>query len=186
VVNVVKKVLAIVLLCAMVATVCAFGITSCGVSTPLGDSKMADNYTSVDDLIKDSPVIVVGTVDSTNSEFSWGEVPFALTKFKIETAIRGTVPATINILQTKSSDDPFLQKGNRMVLFLVKYTGPVTEDAYRMKGLYQGQYTIKGTKIVKNGENKLTGDEILANLDKLTARVDLLGYVPKPTAVLSK
>ncbi len=82
---------------------------------------MVDNYESIDDLIKDSPIIVTGTVDSENNEFIYGEVPFALTKFRVETAVRGTVSDTINILQTKSREDPFLTKGYRMVLFLDKY-----------------------------------------------------------------
>jgi hypothetical protein len=77
---------------------------------------MVDNYGSIDDLIKDSPVIVVGTVDSENNEFVWGEVPFATTTFKIETCIRGDVTGIITILQTKSNEDPFLNNGNRMVL----------------------------------------------------------------------
>lgn len=113
-----KKALSIILLCIIIVSLCAFGFTSC---SSLGSVEMVDNYESIDDLIKDSPIIVTGTVDSENNEFIYGEVPFALTKFRVETAVRGTVSDTINILQTKSREDPFLTKGYRMVLFLDKY-----------------------------------------------------------------
>jgi|GEM_PF-2015417 hypothetical protein len=181
-----KKVLAIFMLCGLFLSLNLFALTSCVRIEPTGDLKMVDNYGSIDDLIKDSPVIVVGTVDSENNEFVWGEVPFATTTFKIETCIRGDVTGIITILQTKSNEDPFLNNGNRMVLFLEKYDGPITEDAYVVKGLYQGQYTIKGTKIVKNIDNMLTGDEVLQNIETLTARADVLGYVLKPAVPISK
>ncbi len=113
-----KKALSIILLCIIIVSLCAFGFTSC---SSLGSVEMVDNYESIDDLIKDSPIIVTGTVDSENNEFIYGEVPFALTNFRVETAVRGTVSDTINILQTKSREDPFLTKGYRMVLFLDKY-----------------------------------------------------------------
>jgi len=111
-----------------------------------------------------------------NKEFIYGEVTFALTKFRIETAVRGTVSDTINILQTKSREDPFLRHGKKMILFLAKYEGPVTEDAYRLKGLYQGQYTIEGTRVIKNENNELTGNELLTNIDVLISRINEIGY----------
>jgi hypothetical protein len=156
-----------------ISLLCLFGFTSC---SSFGTVDLVDSYESIDDLIKDSPVIVIGTVDSGNEKIEYGEVNFALTKFRIETAVRGTLAETINILQTKSKEDPFLKKGDRMILFLVKYDGPVTEDAYRLKGLYQGQYTIEGTKVVKSNGNKLTGDESLVNIDTLIARINEMGY----------
>jgi len=168
-----KKSLLTLLFCMIIISLCAF--TSCN---SFGRVEMVDNYESIDDLIKDSPIIVIGVVDSDNVELIYGEVPFALTKFRVETVVRGSVPDTINILQTKSHEDPFIRYGDKMILFLIKYEGPVTEDAYRLKGLYQGQYIVEGTRIVKNKDNKLTGDEILANIETLVARINELGYEP--------
>jgi len=173
-----KKLLS-TLLC-IVVSLCAFGFISC---SSLGTAEMVDNYESIDDLIKDSPVIVIGTVASGNDEFEYGEVTFALTKFKIGNTIRGEVSGTINILQTKLHEDPYIKNGDRMILFLVKYTGPVTDDAYRLKGLYQGQYTIEGTKVIKYKDNKLTGDEVLANIDTLIARINEIGYIPSTNTI---
>jgi len=157
----------------IIISFCVFGFTSCSM---LGTAELVDNYESIDDLIKDSPVTVIGTVDSGNDEFEYGEVTFALTKFRVETTVRGTVTDIINILQTKVREDPFIKKGDRMILFLTKYIGLATEDAYRLKGLYQGQYTIEGNEVVKNKNNKLTGDEVLANIDTLIARINEIGY----------
>lgn len=176
----------ITLLCGMISALCTFGLMSCSLTDRLVDVEMVDNYGSIDDLIKDSPIIVIGTVDSKNNEFIYGEVPFALTKFKVETIIRGAVSDTINILQTKTYMDPFLKKGDRMVLFLVQYEGPITKDAYVMKGLYQGQYKIEGDEIIKNEDNKLTGDEVLESIETLISRINVIGYLPKPTTSINK
>lgn len=178
-----KKTLSIILICIMILSLSAFIFTSC---TSLGSVEMVDNYESIDDLIKDSPIIVIGTVDSDNNEFIWGEVPFALTKFKIETTIRGTVSDTINILQTKTHEDPFLRRGDRMILFLTQYEGSITEDAYVLKGLYQGQYTIEGTRVIKNKDNKLTGDEVLGSIDALISKINVLGYITNPATSTSQ
>ena len=140
---------------------------------------MVENYQSIDELIQDSPIIVVGTVDSPNEEFVYGEATFALTRFKVEQVIRGIVPDEINILQTKMNEDPFLKNGDKMVLFLVKYEGPVTKNAYRTKGLYQGQYKIVGNAAIKNENNNLAGDEFLQSLDILISRINTVGYHPK-------
>jgi hypothetical protein len=168
-----SKIIAGVGLTVLALAVMLSGLVSCSSS-----ADMVDNYKSMDDLIKDSPIIVIGTVDGGNEEVEYSRVTFALTTFKVETAIRGTVPGTINILQTKMSEDPYINNGDRMLLFLVKYTGPVSDNAYRMKGLYQGQYKIDGTKVIRNGDNKLTGSEILESLDSLISRINAVEYSP--------
>jgi len=163
----------------MITIICTIGLMSCSLPNQVGDAELVENYGSIDDLIMDSPIIVIGTVDSKNDEFIYSEVTFALTKFKVETIIRGVVSDNINILQTKIYEDPLLKKGDKMVLFLVQYEGPVTEDAYRMKGLYQGQYKIEGTKVIKNNENTLTGDAVLENIETLISRINAIGYIPQ-------
>jgi len=152
------------------------GFVSCGLWQ--GDALLVENYTSVDDLIKDSPIIVIGVVNNKAEEITYGEVDFRLTQFNVETAVRGTVPESINIFQTKIYEDPALQSGKKMILFLGEYEGPVTEDAYRIRGLYQGQYKIEGTKVVKNEDNKLAGSEVLESLDALISRINTVGYSP--------
>ena len=152
-----------------------------------GSGKLVDNYKSIDDLIQDSPIIVIGTVASANDKFDYKGVTFALTRFKVETLIRGEVPEMINIIQTVMSEDPLINKDNKMVLFLVKYIGPVTKDeAYRMKGLYQGQYRIEDNTIIKNQQNTLSGDEVLESVETLTTRIIQVGYQPKSTGSNSK
>jgi hypothetical protein len=174
-----KKALAIVLACGLIFVLSILGLLSCSPTNSSSNVKMVDNFVSIDDMIKDTPVIVTGVVESNNNEFVYGEVPFAITKFKVETAIRGEVSGTINILQTKISEDPFIIKDDRMVLFLTKYDGPVTDDAYVIKGLYLGQYKIIGDTVIKNSNNKLAGDEVLTSLEFLTSRINDIGYDPE-------
>jgi hypothetical protein len=162
--------------------ICLLGMlafVSCNCSPQSGEAELVYNFQSIDELIQNSPTIVIGTVDGPNEEFVYGEVTFALTKFKVEQVVRGTVPAEINILQTKMNEDPFLKNGDKMVLFLTKYEGPVTKNAYVIMGLYQGQYTIEGTTVIKNENNKLTGSEFLQSLDILISRINTVGYHPK-------
>ncbi len=170
-----KKIIIAVLTLGIICSLCFSGIVSC---SAVGHADMVDNYESIDDLIKDSPIIVIGTVNGENKELEYGHVTFALTEFKVETAIRGAVPETINILQTRMAEDPYIKNGDRMVLFLTKYTGPVAEDAYRMKGLYQGQYKVEGTKVIKDRDNKLAGSEVLESLDSLISRIGAVEYAP--------
>lgn len=166
-------------ICVIVCLFSLFTLVSCNSSTQSGEGELIENYQSIDDLIKDSPIIVVGTVDSPNEEFIYIEATFALTKFRVEQVVRGNVLDEINILQTKVNQDPFLKQGDRMILFLKKYEGPVAKDAYRMMGLYQGQYKIVGTAVIKNENNKLTGDEFLQNLDILISRINVISFSPK-------
>jgi len=170
-----KKTLTL-LLCGIIVSL-GISLISCGFWR--GDVVLVENYASVDDLIKDSPIIVIGVVDNKTEDITYGEVDFRLTQFKVETAVRGTVTDTINIFQTKIDQDPALQKGKRMILFLVKYEGPVTDNAYRIKGLYMGQYKIEGTRVIKNKDNKLTGSEVLDSLDALIARINTVDYAPQ-------
>jgi hypothetical protein len=141
-------------------------------------SSMVDNYKSVDDLIKDSPAIVIGTVTSGNNKFEYGDIVFGLTEFQIESSLRGEISGTIHILQTKMSEDPFIKNGDKLLLFLTRYTGPVAENAYRIKGLYLGQYKIIGEEIIKQKNNELTGTEFLANVDLCRNRIQTIGYDP--------
>jgi len=165
----------------MICAVFLNGIMSCS-SIVLPSGQMVENYQSIDDLIKDSPFIVIGTVCSGNEELVYKEITFALTSFKVETILRGEVPEAINILQTKIREDPFIKKGDKMLLFLVKYQGAIsTSDAYRIKGLYMEQYQIEDDSIIKNENNKLYGDEILKNMETLQFRINELGYEPNPS-----
>jgi hypothetical protein len=147
---------------------------------------MVDNYHSIDDLIKDSPIIVSGMVDSKNNEFKYADVSFSLTKFRVETIFRGAVPDEINIIQTRVAEDPFIRNGDKMILFLIKYVGPVAQDAYRIKGLFQGQYKTRDDHIIKSQDNNLTGDETLKNIETLKSRIYEIGYDPVTTRPVSQ
>lgn len=148
------------------------------ITTQGGAGHLAANYRSIDDLIKDSPFIVTGTVESVNDEFVVMGVSFALTKFKIVNSIRGEISGNINILQTKIAEDPFIMKGEKLMLFLERYEGPVAEDAYVMKGLFMGQYKIAGNTLIKNPDNRLSGSEALENIQTFIAKINETGYSP--------
>jgi hypothetical protein len=203
-----KTIFAIILIEIACSLPLLLGLTSCGNETAgltsiSGPSELAnanttpgmahlsrvEGYNSIDELIKDSPVIVVGLVASKNNEFTYGsEMTFALTEFKVETAVRGEIPDTVNILQTYAYEDPYLVKGDRMILFIKHYTGPLTQNAYRLMGLFQGQYKIDGNEVIKDSQNIIADDEIkqtLGNIETLKSRANSLGYAPSITPISS-
>jgi hypothetical protein len=154
------------------------GLANISMTPPMGHISRVEGYNSIDDIIRDSPVIVTGIVYSKNNVHMDGEMPFALTQFKVETAIRGEVSKVINIFQTYAYEDPYLVEGDKMVLFLTPYSGRVTQSAYRLKGLFQGQYKVVDGKIIKKTENYITGDALLENVEAFKLRVSHIGYSP--------
>lgn len=123
-----------------------------GATTP--SLKIADNFGTYDDLIDHSPIVVTATVISENEEFEYAEMTFALTEVEIVNLVRGNVDAdTLQIMQTRSEEDPYLKKGTQVLLFLSEYDGPIAQNVYVINGLYNGQYVIKDDALftVKTG-----------------------------------
>ena len=127
--------------------------------------KITDNFLTYENLLEKSPIAITGTVMTDNEEFSYKEMSFAMTEVKINQSIRGADSLqTISILQTKSAEDPYLEKGKEVLLFLTKYDGPIVDkDAYVINGLYNGQFKIEGDSI----KNVLSTEEYLMSSSKL-------------------
>jgi len=119
--------------------------------------KLSQEFSTFDSLLKNSPIAITGTVTTNNKEFSYKEMTFAITEVQVNEAIRGADSLqTINILQTKSLEDPYLEKGKEVLLFLSEYEGPIADNVYVINGLYNGQFEIKDHMISSvSSENKL-------------------------------
>lgn len=140
-----------------------FYMSSRGATMP--NLKMADNFGTYEDLIDHSPIVIMATVTSENKEFDYAEMTFAITEVEIIDHVRGDVNAkTLQIMQTRSKEDPYLKKGTQVLLFLSEYNGPVAQNVYVINGLYNGQYVIDdGTLFTAKSENART--TLLANTD---------------------
>lgn len=113
--------------------------------TPISYAKSTYQASSIKGLAKDSDLVLIGEVDKDKTITTLQDVEFVISKLNVTESIKGSIPidSKINILQTKDIDiDPELVANQSVLLFLEKYTGPITENAYVIKGLYQGNYTI--------------------------------------------
>lgn len=110
----------------------------------LASVKIHDEFSTYSQLIENSPVVIVGNVVSENKGIVYDGIKFAITEVAVGEVVRGDVKTkTIRILQTKAEEDPFLVKNSEVILFLSEYIGPITEDAYVINGLQNGQYIVR-------------------------------------------
>jgi len=153
-----KKKIIITTLCSSLLAVIVYVGISLGAdyyTRNITSLKLSSEFSTFDIILESSPIVIIGTVKSSNDEFVYDEMEFAITQVKVTDSVRGTdkKEKIINILQTKSQEDPFLQKGDKVLLFLSEYEGPITENAYVINGLYQGHFKIKGDNIYKFDKN---------------------------------
>lgn len=114
--------------------------------------KLSQEYSTYDELIEHSPIIVTAMVVSGNEELQYDDMSFAITEIAVNSCVRGDLKtSSLRILQTKSVEDPYLVKGTDVLLFLSKYSGPVAKDVYVINGLYNGQYEIKDGMLYEAG-----------------------------------
>lgn len=109
------------------------------------------------------------------------KITFALTEVEIDQIIRGTDSLqTINILQTKSSVDPYSERGKDVLLFLTEYDGPITDNAYEINGLYHGHFQIEGNSI-KNVASLNDIQLVTSKLDDIITDIKNTEYKPITT-----
>lgn len=103
-------------------------------------SYMAEN---LDDLISNTSLIIEAIPTENQKELTYLQTSFTKTNIKVKQVFKGTLDEKeITLLQTNMADDPLVKKGGRVLLFLQKYDGPIANDVYVVKGLYQGNYDI--------------------------------------------
>ena len=133
----------------------------------------------INDLIKNSQLIIVAHVTNDQSKLAYGDVEFVITRLEVNSILNNTnfPEKEITLLQTVCEKDPTVAKDSTVLLFLEKYDGPVTDNAYVCTGLYQGQYELKGNTILpsKDGNNNLADDiNNIGNLNSLKTKIDTL------------
>lgn len=118
---------------------------------------LVEHFDSIETLKSESSLIA--HVDITESKtFEYENVPFTLSKANIKKLYKGNEEKTqINILETGGNYDKinYLSDGNAVfkksdqaIVFLEKYIGPVTEDSYVIKGVYQGKFKFNGSNLL--------------------------------------
>lgn len=109
-------------------------------------SYYADNVSS---LTHDSTLVITGTATDETNKYIFEEENLIKTKVKITKVLKGRFDdENIQILQIVCDNDPRIEPGEEVVLFMNKYDGPICDNCYICVGLYQGHYKIENNKII--------------------------------------
>ncbi|GGG91028.1 hypothetical protein [Paenibacillus radicis (ex Gao et al. 2016)] len=121
---------------------------------------LSESFQSVDQLRTSSPVIARVKINTTKS-YPYSNVVFTLSEASVQKVYKGQLGKQIHILETGGSYGGlhYLAEGNAVfasndeaVVFLEKYEGPVAEDAYVIKGVYQGKFKVAGERLIPSSE----------------------------------
>ncbi|MGI2294083.1 hypothetical protein [Paenibacillus sp. GXUN7292] len=114
-----------------------------------GTGEVSVIFNDVDQLYSESEYIVEVEVIETQS-FYVNESPFTLSKAKVNKVFKGGLEENIiNILENGGliekrnyifEKNPVFNVGEQAIVYLHKYYGPAAEDAYFIRGAYQGKF----------------------------------------------
>lgn len=145
-------------------------------------AKMAFYANSLEEVCHQSPIIIEATVGNNVGEVEFGpESYFTFTEVNVKHIIKGDGLANhdkINIIQTKYLiEDPVLEKGQKKILFLVKYDCKDYADndyTYACVGGYQGIYNID-----KNGKisNSLSVNEDVVDFAGDRTKIEFINEI---------
>ena len=110
----------------------------------------AYNAKNLEQLISDSPLIIVGDVVEEKEPIKEDGVKYKVSKVNVVEILKGNIllnSDNINLMQMDIPQDPAVEKGERVLLFLEQYKGKSYYDGYVCVGLGQGYYTIKNKKV---------------------------------------
>lgn len=122
------------------------------------DSKLAYFDVSLEQLFEFSPIIVECDVTGDNIKFKYENIDFVKTDIVIKKVLRDINSMlnnknTITILQSDTEDIPVIKKGEKLILFLSEYEGPIIDNSYVIKGAQYGVLKIKDNKITAKYKN---------------------------------
>ncbi|WP_173275974.1 hypothetical protein [Paenibacillus sp. NEAU-GSW1] len=137
---------------------------------------LSEHFESVESLQESASLIARVKIKDTSS-YQYGNVVFTLSDATVKKVYKGDIEkqADIRILETGGSYEGlvYIAEGNAVfakndeaVVFLEKYDGPVAEDAYVIKGVYQGKFKVKGDQLIPS-------DEVFGELQTVDSYSDL-------------
>lgn len=131
---------------------------------------LAHRFTSLVDLKSGGSLVLVGRVVGS-APHPYGRLPFTKTRILVEEIVSGAVQpgAAIDVLETgglfwPTAKDgtlsprgvqqvsfegvPVMATGERYFLFLEPYTGPILENAYVVRGEFQGKFRVNAAAVI--------------------------------------
>ncbi|MEF3352566.1 hypothetical protein PV403_05205 [Paenibacillus sp. GYB006] len=123
---------------------------------------LANIYGDIGGIVEDSALIVEVEIPGTTEEITYGGADFVLSDATVVDVISGDRSYSneeIELFEVKSFDiNRTLEDGNRFILFLEKYEGPVyEEEAFVIIGAYQGKFNIDENNNVEYKASEYNG-----------------------------
>jgi hypothetical protein len=123
-------------------------------------ASLAREYTSIAEMAQDSPLIVQAEVLTNPATINYMDVLFSTNRIKILKTLKGSPGSSeITILDNGGlyqgkeygmGGMPLMHPGERYLLFLYKYEGPVINtEAYMIKGVWQGKIRINNGNVLE-------------------------------------
>jgi hypothetical protein len=123
-----------------------------------------EHFDTFDDLVNGSKVIVEVKVKDSET-IVYGDLPFTISTAEVKQTIKGSYNKgdSIKILETggkyypmdkdnKKSKEEYelvfkgvkvMNSSDSYIVFLDEYVGPITENAFVIKGVYQGKFIVE-------------------------------------------
>lgn len=126
---------------------------------------LAEDFKNLKELKKNSSVIIEVTVKES-SQTTFGDVIFTISDIEVDNSLKGKYKRgeVLRLLETggitADGDElafdgiPVVKPGEKYILFLEEYEGPITENAYVPLAVYQGKFKITGNKVVQQAPDK--------------------------------
>ncbi|WP_139903619.1 hypothetical protein [Clostridium thermarum] len=117
-------------------------------------SGKAYNAENIDQLIEESPMIIVGEVIGKKDSVKEKRINYKVSEVKVLEILKGNIlldSESVNVIQMDIAQDPAVKEGEKVLLFLETYKGQGYKDGYVCVGLSQGYYRIKNDKLEPSG-----------------------------------
>lgn len=162
-----KKIVVVVLLLAFTIT------TACGQSNQSLNYDLASlqtYYNALEEITTDSDLIVEVELTGKSEDINYKDADFKVTEAQVKKVLKGSEELTsqaIRILEVAVFNMNQQNEHKKRLLFLEKYEGPVTQNAYVVAGVYQGNFKIdKDDKLIYDADKYGGYKSFQAELEK--------------------
>ena len=137
-------------------------------------ASLVHDYTTVAELKQEADIIAEVQINQSQAT-KYKDLVFTISEAKVMKTFKGTVSDNLNILETGGTfqDTKYMlngneafSTGNKAIVFLERYEGPIAENAYVILGVYEGKFQMNGSKLTAS-------KEISPDLNRVHSLIDL-------------
>lgn len=129
---------------------------------PVTLAEVEEHYKSLESLVYDSTLVAVVKAKDEPEEISYKGATFITNQLDVKEVILGDEnleQQNIKLLEIGMgpTDLNVVNGPDKFLLFLEKYEGPVTDNAYSVNGVYQGKFRVKKDGSLEYGGKSVQG-----------------------------